>query len=287
MAIESEAESLSKLGNPVNSVEGSGKGYPEIGPLYLKMTEARTDDSPNNSPILPGALDIFGSLSMSSQFKVALHMTKGGVGDVLSKYLTNIGLTDDASRNEYYNFYCAETTLPGASFDTFQESGSRQGVIENFPSKRVYTPFNMTFYVDNDYRLIRLFEEWMNYINPVYSYGGISKGDAKGQGDAKNKPDFFRLRYPDSYKRIISVVKFERNFIKYPDPTTTSLYSDKKPKILSVPTLTYRMIDAFPTNITGMPVSYEGTTILKTTVDFSYSRYVIEKNDGDGPGDFY
>jgi hypothetical protein len=287
MAIESEAESLSKLGNPVNNAEGAGKGYPEIGPLYLKMTEARTDDSPNNSPILPGALDIFGSLSMSSQFKVALHMTKGGVGDVLSKYLTNIGLTDDASRNEYYNFYCAETTLPGASFDTFQESGSRQGVIENFPSKRVYTPFNMTFYVDNDYRLIRLFEEWMNYINPVYSYGGISKGDAKGQGDAKNKPDFFRLRYPDSYKRIISVVKFERNFIKYPDPTTTSLYSDKKPKILSVPTLTYRMIDAFPTNITGMPVSYEGTTILKTTVDFSYSRYVIEKNDGDGPGDFY
>lgn len=287
MAIESEAESLSQLGNTFNNETGLGRGKPEIGPLYLKMTEPRTDSGANNSPILPGALDIFGRLSLSSQFKVALHLTNGGVGDVLSTYLTDIGLTDDTAVNEYYNFYCAETTLPGATFDTFQESGSRQGVIENFPSKRVYTPFNMTFYVDNDYRLIRLFEEWMNYINPVYSYGGVIEGDSRGQGNAKNKPDFFRLRYPDSYKRIISVVKFEKNFIRYRDPTSNSTNSELEPRLSTVPSLTYRMIDAFPTNITGMPVSYEGSTILKTTVDFSYSRYVIEKNEGDGPGDFY
>ncbi len=281
----SELESQSSIS------KGLGKGKPEIGPLYIKMTEPRTDSSKDNSPVLPGVLDIFGRLSLSSQFKVALHLSNGGVGDVLSKYLTNIGLTNDEAINEYYNFYCAETTLPGVSFDTFQESGSRQGVLESFPSKRVYTPFNMTFYVDNDYRLIRLFEEWMNYINPVYGAGGRILGDSNGQGNAKNRTDFFRLRYPDSYKRIISVVKFERNFIKYKNPNNTSInsseLSEKKGKLGNVPTLTYRMIDAFPTNITGMPVSYEGSTILKTTVDFSYSRYIIEKNDGDGPGDFY
>jgi hypothetical protein len=258
-------------------------GYPEIGPLYIKTTEARTDGEAR----LPGALEIFGKLSLSSQFKVALHLTSGGTGDVLSSYLTRLGLTNQAEKNEYYNFYCAETTLPGATFDTFDESGSRQGVIEKFPLKRVYTPFTMTFYVDNDYRLIRLFEEWMNYINPVYTNNGIFPGSERGQGDAKNTTDFFRLRYPDSYKRIISVVKFERNFIKYSNPYTNTLNeTNRAGQLGNVPSITYRMIDAFPTNITGMPVSYEGSTILKTTVEFSYSRYVIERNAGTGPGDF-
>lgn len=277
------------------SNNGLGKGHPEIGPLYIKMTEPRNDKGAQ----LPGALDIFGRLSLTSQFKVALHLTSGGAGDVLSKYLTDVGLTSDPIINEYYNFYCAETTLPGATFDTFEESGSRQGVVETFPSKRVYSPFNMTFYIDNDYRIIRLFEEWMNYINPIYGAGGRIPGSSAGQGDAKRKTDFFRLRYPDSYKRIISVVKFERNFVKYKDPTNLSINDQVeennspsdgyigKGKLSPVPTLTYRMIDAFPTNITGIPVSYEGSTILKTTIDFSYSRYVIEKSDGSGPGDFY
>lgn len=267
--------------NPTNIASG----YPLIGPLYIKTTEARTD---SEAPGFPGALDIFGKLSLSSQFKVALHLTNGGTGDVLSNYLTRLKLTDNAIKNEYYNFSCAETTLPGASFDTFEESGSRQGVIEKFPSKRVYTPFTMTFYVDNDYRLIRLFEEWMNYINPVYTSNGLFPGSETGQGNAKDSTDFYRLRYPDSYRRIISVVKFERNFIKYRNPATSSQEELRNSvgQLGNVPSITYRMIDAFPTNITGMPVSYEGSTILKTTVEFSYSRYVIERNAGTGPGDF-
>lgn len=42
--------------------------------------------------------------------------------------------------------------------------------------------------------------------------------------------------------------------------------------------MTYRMIDAFPTNLTSIPVTYEGSVITKTRVSFSYSRYVIERN---------
>jgi len=40
------------------------------------------------------------------------------------------------------------------------------------------------------------------------------------------------------------------------------------------------MIDAFPTNITAIPVSYEGSTITKSTVTFNYTRYVTEKSGG-------
>ena len=40
-------------------------------------------------------------------------------------------------------------------------------------------------------------------------------------------------------------------------------------------TLTYQFINAFPISINSMPVSYEGSDVLKCTVSFTYSRYVI------------
>lgn len=223
---------------------GPGAGQPEVGFLYKTTGEA---------------IEIFSKLSLTSQFKVSLHLTNDDQN--LMGWLKEAGITSDGKFSKF-DFYCAETSLPGATFDVTEEIGSRQGVIERFPTKRVYPDVTMTFYVDYDYKLIRLFEEWMNYINPVYTDDGEVKANSRGQGNAKNSPDFFRLRYPASYKRIISIVKFER------DLDTTN----------DVPRITYRLIDAFPTNIAAMPVTYEGSTITKTIITFSYSRYVIEKH---------
>lgn len=250
---------------------GQGAGYPEIGPLYMKTT------SPRVNPTLAGAIDVFGALSQTSQFKVSLHLTTGqsavGGGDgELMEWLRKARLNTDLAQNTYYDFFCSEASLPGATFDVTEESGSRQGIIEKFPMRRIYPEFTMTFYVDNDYRLIRLFEEWMNYINPVYTNGGIYPSTPIGQGGAKDRNNFFKIKYPNTYKRIISITKFERNFRANPASSGGQLGN--------VPSLTYRMIDAFPTNITALPLSYEGSTITKTTVTFDYSRYVIERNEG-------
>ena len=42
--------------------------------------------------------------------------------------------------------------------------------------------------------------------------------------------------------------------------------------------LTYKMLNAYPTNLTALPVTYEGSTVTKTTVTFAYDRYVILRN---------
>lgn len=250
---------------------GEGAGYPEIGPLYMKTTSPRDDGT------LGGAINVFGALSQTSQFKVSLHLSngQGGLdgGDAqLMDWLRKADLTTKPDQNTYYDFFCSEASLPGATFDVTEETGSRQGVVEKFPMRRIYPEFTMTFYVDNDYKLIRLFEEWMNFINPVYTSGGLYDVTEIGQGGAKGRDNFFKMRYPDTYKRIISITKFERNFRENPAASGGILGN--------VPTLTYRMIDAFPTNITALPLSYEGSTITKTTVTFDYSRYVIERNKG-------
>lgn len=250
-----------------------GAGKPPIGPLYTTMS-TRNGVEGNGVNDLKGAIDIFGNLSLTSQFKVALHLstTQGGDSNLLA-WLASAGLTLDGPTNTYYDFFCSEAALPGSTFDVAEEVGSRQGVIERFPTKRIYPEFSMTFYVDNDYKIIRLFEEWMNYINPVYNATGRIATTQFGQGNAKDPENYFRFRYPDTYKRIISITKFERNFQLSGNQTQVS-------KVGFPPHLTYRMIDAFPTNITAIPVTYEGSTITKSTVSFSYTRYVIEKNAG-------
>ena len=242
-------------------------GSPAIGPLYLKMTEG----SPLNG--MPSARDIFGYLSLTSQFKVSLHLTDGG--SELMDWLKNSGVINNPKYNRtnpyIYDFYCAEAVIPGVQFDVTEEMGSRQGTIERFPTRRIFPEFTMTFYVDNEYNLIRLFEEWMNFINPLYADTGILPPNEKGQGNnlGKDRRDFFRFRYPDDYRRIISLTKFERNF-----------NSDNPKNIKFPPHLTYRMLEAFPTNITAMPLTYEGSQIVKTTVTFQYIRYVMEYNEG-------
>ena len=42
--------------------------------------------------------------------------------------------------------------------------------------------------------------------------------------------------------------------------------------------LTYNFVNAFPTQLTALPVSYEGSTITKTSVTFAYDRYVVQKH---------
>lgn len=253
----------------------NSSGYPKLGPLYVKMTTGRTDGAVVG---FDGARDIFGALSITSQFKVALHLTNStSSDDKLMQWLTNSGITDDTIKNAYYDFYCAEAVIPGATFEVTEEAGSRQGIIERIPTRRIYTPITLTFYVDKDYNLIRLFEEWMNFINPIYGSGGNEPGgrfgsSTNGFGNSKSRNDFYRMRYPDEYKRTVSIIKFERNFLLKPEQAGGQLGN--------VPSITYRLIEAFPTNITAMPVSYEGSTITKTTVEFSYSRYVYEKNNG-------
>ena len=229
-----------------------------IGSLYVNIPEIQT---------------IFGGLSLTSQFKVSLLL---GDPTPLSAHLTKCGLLG-TEKQEQYNFLCAEATLPGSTFDMGEEYGSRQGVIERFPTRRIYSDFNLTFYVDSDYNVVRLFEEWMNYIDPLYSktLNGTSKysGSTTGQSDSKyrDKENYFRFSYPDTYKKNIAITKFERDFIKNPNN------KNSKPK--GPISMNYLFNDAFPKNLTALPLSYEGSTVSKTTVNFSYSRYTITKNN--------
>lgn len=214
---------------------------------------------------------IIGKLSQTSQFMVNLNLAAGGTG--VNTHLTSCGLLNDPKS---YDFLCSDVTLPGSSFDMSEESGSRQGVIERFATRRIYTDFDLTFYVDDDYNSLRLLEEWMNFIDPIYSgTGGEYQGSSGGQTGFSDRNNFYRMKYPNDYKKNISVVKFERNFLANPSVPNSGF--------ISQPLVKYTFIDVFPMNIVALPFSYESSTITKVTASFNYSRYIVEKTGFDTP----
>lgn len=224
----------------------------------------------------------FGGLTQTSQFMVNLGLNSGSsIYGQVEGHLSNANVFDDRNGTSDFNFFCSDATLPGSAFDVMEVQGARQGLIERMPNRRVYTDFDLTFYVDSEYKILRLFEEWMNYIDPITNADGQYLGDPRGMTGFGDPNCFYRLRYPNSYKRPIVIHKFERGFLK--DKSMNKFSSDLKEKRKSN-ILSYIFLEAFPTNIQAIPFSYDGSTLTKVSVNFSYTRYLVTQNAGIGRG---
>ena len=225
---------------------------------------------------MPEMSEVLKKLSLTSQFKVSLELNRSSTeSNKLSKYLTDCGIFDKKrSSSDSYDFLCSEANLPSSSLEMSEEMGSRQGTIERFATRRLYNEFDFTFYVDSEYNVLRLFEEWMNFISPVYDefskYEGAPESQLGTYGDRNN---FSRFRYPNDYKRRLAITKFERDFLKKPNEAQAS-YGNLTNQTL----LTYQFIDAFPVNINAVPLTYEGSSITQVSVGFNYLRHTVSKH---------
>ena len=172
---------------------------------------------------------------------------------------------------------CSEAEIPGSSFMTIDTVGDHQGITEAFPTLRQFPPLNLTFYLDAQHEILEIFEKWMYYINPL----------ARRFSDANT---FSRLKYPEQYKEIINITKYERDFSEaknymisparpadVPDyvppryPTETHMRPNYKSKMT-----TYKFINTWPTNLTSMRVQYGNSDVVKLSIQFVYDRYYTQ-----------
>ena len=234
-----------------------------VSPLFAKPDEVRNK---------------FGGLSVNTQFKVSLHLGQAPKNsgnedtDTLMGHLSKCGVFDKwKSSIDSYDFFATEAELPGANFDVTEQPGGFQGLLEYNATRRIYPDFNVTFYVDTQYYMIRMFEEWLNFINPIYGSKGKYIGGGLGmRGFGEEEPGaYYRMAYPrgnSGYKHNISVTKFERDFLVDPN--------EKGPRFNNQTLMAYQILDAFPKQLTAMPVDYQGSEVLKCSVTFGYTRYV-------------
>jgi hypothetical protein len=157
--------------------------------------------------------------------------------------------------NDDVNFLAYEAVLPGTSLETGQVFGDRQGITEQYANKRVYPQVDVSFYVDQDYKVIEFFEQWISKISP-------------NRGISGNSDSYTKFQYPDRYETNILITKFEKNFRRYGDKFSKGgVFSPPGNKV------EYTLLNAYPINIISIPVSYSQSDILRTTVTFNYDLY--------------
>ena len=158
---------------------------------------------------------------------------------------TNAPLVSNFFISRDLGLLCNSAELPGTSMATAQIEGNRMGIVEKFAHTRVYTDTTLTFYVDSDYRVVQFFELWHDFI-------------ASGSGVSKDQKAYYnRLRYPDEYKvSTMMIQKFNKDHFR---------------------NVEYTFLNAFPVNVSSMPVSYDGANVLELQVTFAYDRYYFGK----------
>ena len=173
-----------------------------------------------------------------------------------NKWLSGGVRTQGSARSDGLDFkqkmslLCAEAELPGTSYAVSTAIGHHQGIVETFPNLRQFPPLNLTFYVDADHVIMEVLEKWMNYINPVPA------------AKQRSLNAFSRFRYPDDYKEVIHITKYERDSFrqKKSGESKSGLYH-------------YEFVNVWPSNLTSMRVNYGQSDILKCSVQLAYDRY--------------
>ena len=176
-----------------------------------------------------------------------------GLSGDLFKFLGTKGvnkrfITEDAG------LLCSSASLPGSSLATTDIFGNFIGVQEKFAHTRIFTELSLEFYVDKDYKMIKFFEHWIDFI---------ASGSEKKQNSSFDKRDlgyFYRMRYPrgdTGYKcDKTKIVKFNIDYRSE---------------------IEYTFFGLFPINFSSTAVQYGSSDILRCNVTFSYERYIAGK----------
>ena len=186
---------------------------------------------------------LIGSLAQDNHYIVTFSSLTPSVESYLSSY-TGIGnIKDFLSRRA--GILCSDANLPTTAYATAEVKDNFMGIPQQFAHTRLYTDTDFSFYIDEDYTLLKMFEGWMEYIS----------SGADVALSQQTKSFYRRMRYPDSYKcNTLYINKFEKGFKK---------------------TMRYQFINAFPKSMSSVPVSYGPADILKVTVSFNYDRYIV------------
>jgi hypothetical protein len=189
------------------------------------------------------AKNIIGPLAQTNHFLVTFSSLTPAVESYLADYTGIKNIKSFLSRN--VGILCNEAVIPTSTLATAEVKDNFMGVPQQFAHTRFYTDFSYSFYCDEDYTLLRIFEGWMEYIT----------SGANDDVEQNHRAYYRRMRYPDSYKcNTMYINKFEKNYKR---------------------TMRYRFVNVFPKSMSTIPVTYGPADILKVSVSFNYDRYIV------------
>ena len=196
---------------------------------------------------------LFTNLAQTSHFLVQFGISQNRE---LVSYLQSRGV-DSKFIVESSGLLVRDAVLPATSFATMQAI-DYMGVIEKFAHTRQFTDMQMEIYVDKEYKTIKFFEHWMEFIaSGGHNQSLTEVAERKPEIALSRKNYVTRYQYPRYYKSdATKITKFERD------------YKNE---------LEYNFLGLFPSSMNSISVSYQSSDIMTLGVTFSYDRYIPGK----------
>lgn len=194
---------------------------------------------------------IISNLAQTSHYQVIF----GGLPAPLRTYLVRKGVSS-LFVNQNTGLLCYSASLPTTSIGTALIDGNYTGVYENIAYNRVYNTISLDFYVDSDYKIVKFFEGWMEFI----ASGSFNNQTGENPRVSQNNQGYFvRMQYPENYKtNSTRIIKFDRDY-------------DQE--------IEYKFIGLFPSDISPIAVSYVSSDTLKVSVTFKFDRYIAGRSN--------
>lgn len=107
--------------------------------------------------------------------------------------------------------FCDQVQIPGVNFSTVQNRTF--GEFREVPYEKLYDQCSLTFYVDKDMQVKRLFDDWINSIqNPndrTFNYYDSYKTDVTIQVEDLNDKSVYQLKMFECYPKNIGTVQLD------------------------------------------------------------------------------
>ena len=139
------------------------------------------------------------------------------------------------------SFFCMKTDLPGLNLMTENNIIHGTGPLEEFPYSMAFTDVDLQFIGDARGQILSFFHNWMNSIVDF---------NANGLNTRSNR--FYKVSYKETYVCNIEIVVF--------DPHSNQI-------------MRYSLIDAFPTRLGQIAMSWDQTSFMNINVSFKYSSW--------------
>lgn len=191
------------------------------------------------------------NLAQTSHYQIIF----GGLPAPLRTYLVRKGVSP-LFVTENSGLLCYSAALPSTSFATSLIEGNYTGITEKIAHTRIYDEITLEFYVDSDYKVVKFFEGWMEFI----ASGSFNNETGDNPRVSQNNQGYFiRMQYPDNYKtNSTRIIKFDRDY-------------DQQ--------IEYKFIGMFPYYVSPITVSYTNSDILKMSVAFKFDRYIAGRSN--------
>ena len=156
---------------------------------------------------------------------------------------------DDSAKvkgtDAYFTFFCRSAGIPASTIGTVEVPF--RGRVIKLPGDRTFESWTVTVMADESMDVRAYFEKWMNKLNKHENGAG----------------------YTDKFASTLRVSQLQRG-------TSTSKALKDPHKIVR----SYEFINAFPTNIAQIDLSYDNNnTVAEYTVEFQYDWWEAKKKD--------